>query len=391
MSENLTVCPRCKWAGNLCQCPPEEPAPNADQSALAAPGATSILPTIVGIAPARSWLPVDLTAVLDGTYQPPVPSVGRRDDGAGLFYSGRVHTIAAESEGGKTWLALHAAMAELAAGNGVLYVDFEDDEGGVVGRLLALGAKPLAVRERFAYLRPEDPIGAADNRGDLGQALGDLRPTLGILDGVTEAMSLHGLELKDNTDVARFGKLLPRWIADRGPAVAALDHVTKDREGRGRYALGGVHKLNGVNGAAYVLENRTPFGIGRTGRSTLFVAKDRPGQLRQHALPASEGMYWLADLVIESHDASFVEASLTVPNQDTGPFRPTVLMRRVSEALERATAPLSKQDIEARVKGRAADIRTAVAALIDDGYVRVTVGKYNAKLHELIKPYGSAE
>ncbi len=203
-------------------------------------------------------------------------------------------------------------------------------------------------------------------------------------------MALHGLELKDNTDVARFGKLLPRWIADRGPAVVALDHVTKDREGRGRYAIGGVHKLNGVNGAAYVLENRRPFGIGLTGRSTLLVAKDRPGQLRRHALPSGEGLAWLADLVIESHDVTFAEANLTVPARGDGPFRPTVLMGRVAAALAGATDPLSKQDIEARVQGRAADIRTAVAALIDDGFVTVTTGSHNSKLHRLVKPYGEA-
>lgn len=376
--EDLAVCPKCLYAGKLCTCAREK----RESAESGTPESAPVRHT---------WRPVDLAAVLDGTWQPPVPTVGRRDDGIGLFYPGRVHTIAAESEAGKTWLALHAVVAELAAGNAALYLDFEDDEGGVVGRLLSLGAKPDQIRDRFAYLRPEDPVTAPEARPDLGQALADLRPTLSILDGVTEAMSLHGLEMKDNTDVARFGKLLPRWIADWGPAVVALDHVTKDREGRGRYAIGGVHKLNGVNGAAFTLENRTPFGIGRTGRSTLFVAKDRPGQLRRHGLPASEGMYWLADLVIESHEAGFVEAALTVPAQDAGPFRPTVLMRRVSEALEGAPGPLSKQDIEARVKGRAADIRTAIAALVDDGYVRVTTGKYNAKLHELIKPYGGAE
>jgi hypothetical protein len=336
----------------------------------------------------RSWSPVDLSAVLDGTYEPPRATVGRRSDGGGVFYPGRVHTVAAESEAGKTWLALLSAVVELGRGNAVLYIDFEDDEGGVVGRLLALGAKPEDVRSRFAYMRPDDPVTALDNRADLAVALGDLRPTVAFLDGTTEAMSLHGLELKDNTDVARFGKLLPRWIADRGPAVVGMDHVTKSAEGRGRYAIGAAHKLNGVNGAAYVLENRRPFGVGLTGRSSMFVAKDRPGHVRGMALPSGEGLSWFADLVIESHDVSFVEATLDAPQRGDGPFRPTVLMQRVSDALAGAPEPLSKQDIEARVRGKAADIRTAVAALLDDGYITVTTGPYNAKLHTLVKPYG---
>ncbi len=196
----------------------------------------------------RTWAPVDLSDVLDARYEPPRPTVGARADGAGLFYPGRMHTISSESEGGKTWLALAAAQHELHNGNAVIYLDFEDDEGGVVGRLLALGTDKTDIRDRFAYLRPEDSLEALGNRDDLAQVVGDLRPTLAVLDGVTEAMSLHGLEMKDNTDVARFGQMLPRWLAERGPATVALNHVTKDRENRGRYAIGAVHKLNGLRG-----------------------------------------------------------------------------------------------------------------------------------------------
>jgi len=140
-----------------------------------------------------TWQPIDLEPVLDGTYRTPEPTVGSRDDDVGMFYPGRVHTIASESEGGKTWLALAQAVIELDRGNAATFIDLEDDEGGVVGRLLALGAKRDAIRDRFAYLRPEEPIGLLGNRGDLEQALGDLRPTLAVLDGVTEAMTMHGL------------------------------------------------------------------------------------------------------------------------------------------------------------------------------------------------------
>ena len=41
----------------------------------------------------RSWQPLDLATVLDGSWQPPRPTVGRRSDGGGLFYPGKVHTI----------------------------------------------------------------------------------------------------------------------------------------------------------------------------------------------------------------------------------------------------------------------------------------------------------
>lgn len=335
----------------------------------------------------HSWRPVDLTDVIEGRYEPPKPTVGRREDGVGLFYPGRGHTVASESEAGKSWFALVAVKQELDAGNAAIYLDFEDDEGGIGGRLLALGASPAAVRERFAYIRPDDSIEALANRTDLAQVLGDLRPTLTVLDGVTEAMTVHGLQMKDNTDIAAFGRLLPRWISDQGPAVVSLDHVTKDPETRGRYALGGVHKLNGLNGAAYVLDNRRAFGIGLTGVSGVYVAKDRPAQLRRHALPSKGGMHWFADLTIESLHETSVDAAIETPEPQTGTFRPTGLMRKVSDALAKAGKPLTGREITDRVQGRQADVRLAVACLIDEKYISVAAGRSNAQMHTLDKSF----
>ena len=57
--------------------------------------------------------------------------MGRRNDGVGLFYPGKVHTVSSESEAGKTWLLLSVVLDELGRSNAVVYVDFEDDEGGM--------------------------------------------------------------------------------------------------------------------------------------------------------------------------------------------------------------------------------------------------------------------
>jgi hypothetical protein len=46
-------------------------------------------------------------------------------------------------------LILAAAFEELRDGNHVLYIDFEDDEGGVVGRLLTLQTPAEWIRKRF--------------------------------------------------------------------------------------------------------------------------------------------------------------------------------------------------------------------------------------------------
>lgn len=317
----------------------------------------------------RSWCRVDLSAVLDGTWLRPVPAVGSRDDGAGLFYPGKVHTIASEAEGGKTWLALHAAAQEIRAGRGALFIDFEDDEAGAAGRLIMMGADAADVASRFGYLRPDEPVGAPGNRGRLDEAIGDLKPALVVLDGITEAMTLHGLELRDNADVARFGRALLRPIARTGAAVVALDHVAKDRDGRGSYAIGAVHKLNGAD-VAYLLDNRDPFGIGLTGRSQVMIRKDRPGQLRRRGKRSHSGLYHYADLVIVSHAEEFAEVSVSAPALGgAAPQRPTAIMSRVSAALADTPGELSQNAIEGMVPGKDRTVRLALELLVNDGYV----------------------
>ena len=347
------------------------------------PGYDDEPPPARQLAQPRTWQPVDLGPVLDGTYNPPQPTVGARSDGTGILYPGRQHTIASESEAGKSWFALNIAAAELDRGGAVVYIDFEDDEGGIAGRLLALQVNKTAIRERFSYHRPEAPIFDIVNRSDLAQAVGDLRPTLAVIDGVTEGMVLHGLDPLSNKDAATFGRTLLGWIAQAGPAVASLDHVTKSADGRGRYALGAVHKLNGLNGAAYILEQRVAFGIGIKGKSTVRLAKDRPGQLRRHGLPHTSGMHWFGDLVLDSHDETFAELELVAPTIRSDDWRPTELMRRICEALTKH-GDLSQRRIMAAVPGGSEMKRSALDFLILDGYVTEKTP------HKLVKPYDGA-
>lgn len=319
----------------------------------------------------RPWQAVNLEAVLDGSWQPPMPTVGHRTDGVGLLYPGKCHTASGESEGGKSWLALTACLDEMDRGNRAVYIDFEDDEGSTVGRLLMMGAGRDQIRNLFTYLKPWAAVGGNGiNRADLTEVLGDTTPTIAILDGVTEALALHGYDANKNNEVAAFGQTLPTWIANRGPAVLSLDHVTKNGEGRGRYAIGAVHKLNGLNGAAYVVENRHPFSIGKRGVSYVKIAKDRPGQLRRHAPESSGGLHWFADLVLDATGDAGAEASVEIvpPQIVEGTFRPTVIMTEIM-ALITARGPLSKRMIRIGVKGKNETIDAALDQLILDGYL----------------------
>ena len=223
-----------------------------------------------------SWAPVDVAAVLRGGNEDPPPCILARADGHALLYRGRVHGIHGEPEACKGWATLAAVAETLEAGGRVVYADFEDTAGNVLQRLLALGADPGAVVDRFRYVQPLEP--AED--GDLDLLLA-WQPTLVILDGATEAFANEGLSIADNDDVAKWLKRYPRRFARAGAATVVIDHVTKDRESRGRYAIGGQHKLAGVD-VAYSLHVIHPFGRGREGLVRVKVEKDRPGHVRAH-------------------------------------------------------------------------------------------------------------
>jgi len=317
--------------------------------------------------PGTTWKPVDLSVVLAGAYEAPRPSIGCRDDGKGLFYPGRMHSVAAETESGKTWFALLASMSEIAKGSNVLYLDFEDDEGGIVTRLMSMGAEVAAIRDHFVYVKPEEPVTSEA----LSALLEDFKPSLVIIDGMTEAMSLHGFDPLVNKDTADFGRLIPKRCAKSGAAVVIMDHVVKDKEQRNGNAIGAVHKVNGLNGAMYILENAEPFGIGIEGRSQVLIRKDRPGQLRRHAVPGKGKFFHYCDLVVKSHDESFAECSLAVPLKPEGTVstKPVALMRKISRALEESPEGKTGRGIRGAVGGRTENVIDALETLVSTGFV----------------------
>jgi 5S rRNA maturation endonuclease (ribonuclease M5) len=206
------------------------------------------------------------------------PEVMARSDGARLFYLGKLHWLAGEPESGKTFLAL-AAVAEVLRGGAVaLFLDFEDSRTSVVGRLEAMGVHT----SKLLYVRPSEPLEE--------QAVADVErlmamgPSLVVLDGIAEAMALHGLDPVRSPDVATFvHEVLDKF---RSPTVTTvvIDHVARGEAGKGRYAYGSQHKLAAVDGASYRFETIQMFSRERGGAARIDVAKDRPGYVRSFAL-----------------------------------------------------------------------------------------------------------
>lgn len=343
----------------------------------------------------RSWAPVDLSGVLSGSRPAPSPTILTRTDGIALCYARKTHAIIAESEGGKTWFALLGCAQQIGQGRAAVLLDFEDNPDLAVERLRALRVPDDRIRDRFAYIAPDEPL---DPHGwtQLTQALGDLHPALVVLDGITEALALHGLKSVDNDDQASFGRTLTRPLAATGAAVISLDHPPKDTANRGRYALGAVHKLNGLTGVSLIAENVRPLGVGLRGITRLRIAKDRPGRLRAHGLPAADGMTWIGDFILDtSATGDPAEPAYVSPPADAqraaAAARPTTVMHAVLDAITRAGTPLTQRGILDRVTGRDDTVRTAIAALLDDGHLTTSPGPRGATLHNIARPLDDRE
>jgi hypothetical protein len=284
------------------------------------------------------WQQVELGPVLNGEQVEQAPSVLLRTGGLGLLYRGKVHIVAGEPEAAKGWLALCCCAERMALGEHVVYLDFEDVASTAVARLRLLGLSDEVIFGLFHYFSPEDPL------------VGDIREvvpsgvTLAVFDGVTEALTLHGLALVDNTDVAKFLTTMARPLARDGTAVLLLDHVGRDRETRGRGAIGAQHKLAGVD-VAYSMDIVTPFGRGLEGLSRLTVTKDRPGFIRA----ASTHRKVAAEVeLLSGQDEVEVVVRPMVPTE-ADPLSLTRAGRRVLEALPFAPPGSSPQEIGDRV------------------------------------------
>lgn len=333
-----------------------------------------------------TWRAVDLTDALSGIDIEP-PTFLARTDNVRLLYSGRVHWFQGESESLKSWAAQVAVADVLAEGGCCLYFDFEDDDRGVVARLRSLGVKPelLADQSRFRYVRPDEALYGRDHRALRGVV--DLAAhlehpwTIAVIDGVTEAMTTEGLELKDNTDVARWIRLLPRRIAATGAAVACIDHLAKAKESQGRYAVGGQHKLAGVTGATYkfVATKRLARAIGvdpRTGKSSVTVEKDRPGWVRAR----TEADSTIAVFEVTAWPDGGVTTRL-LPPADAKGVPEWLHVAGILEYLTNYDGAATRRITE-EVKGGTELIRDALVWLVSNGWVTVThVG--NAHRHSI--------
>lgn len=231
--------------------------------------------------PPDPWAPIDLKqSVKDwhtGKSSTPRPSQLTTAMGdLSLIYPGKGHVFAGEPESCKGWLLILACIQRLNCGGRILYLDFEDNADTFTQRMLCAGASPTDMLTRVIYMRPE---GAPGDMPAIVAEFGAPEPgDIGVIDGVSEAFAALGMD--DYREAALFLNTFVRPIMDAGWAVCQIDHVTKDRETRGRYPIGGQGKLSGADVVYSVEAIEIPCvapGRERDGWAVVRKQKDRPG------------------------------------------------------------------------------------------------------------------
>jgi hypothetical protein len=179
-------------------------------------------------------------------------------------------------------------------------------------------------------------------------------------------MDLEGLDPERNREVATWLAAVARPLARAGAAVPCLDHVTKSREGRGRWAIGAQHKLAAIDGAAYLIETVRPVAraVGTDpieGLYRLTLTKDRRGYIRGHT---AAGTAAIADISV----TAWPDGGLTVRVEVPGRGAIDEHQRRIVEHL--AIYPgTAKSGL--RVLGNSDSMDAAVLELVRAGDVRV--------------------
>lgn len=330
------------------------------------------------------WAPIDLIGIarqiIDGTYQPTVPTILHVDGALPLFYRERINLLFGESGGGKTWLAL-AAVAEVAAsGQRVLFVDYEDNPNGIAERLVILGM-PI---EHMRYVDYRNPSSSILVGADTLEALSDVY-ALVVLDSTGEAMAAGGINSNDDGEVAQWFALVKRLLKLPGkPAIITLDHVPKNQDGQLLFSIGSQRKRAAITGASYRVDTLKEPAKGKDGKLKLTVAKDRPGNRPKGSVACH--------IDLKSIDGRLeIEAALEGPSVSAdGTFRPTVYMERVSRWLEDHPGA-TVREIREGVTGKTAVVSEALAVLIHEKRVSTTPGTRGTVLHRVETPFREAD
>lgn len=309
-----------------------------------------------------SWTPKDLTQLPD---KPPVqPNLGQ----SGIVYPGKRHVFSGPPESAKTLCAYAIGIATIRHGGIVILIDFEMGEYDCRDRLRELGATTQEISQGIRYLEPDQP--ATPERV---KALVTLKPQLVIIDAGAGVYDLEDLDDNKRKDVGKIARLYVHPFWRNGIASILIDHVVKNTETRGKFAIGSERKLGGAD-VHLGFETVRAISRGTTGLYKILTHKDRGGYLKRGRL---------ADLELESDPDTYrISWTLKTPDtasDDEGHFRPTHLMEKVSRHLELQHEPVTRTSIFDALGGTKDYVFKAITALVAEGFAAEADGDGRSK------------
>jgi hypothetical protein len=313
---------------------------------------------------ASRWVPIDLSAPeYDQPTEPP--------DLCGLIYMGKRHALSGPPEATKTLTALILGLEHVRAREDRRFalIDFEMGEHATRLLLNDLGAT-LQEIARVYYVAPDGPPTTADL-----VALSEADVTLAVIDSAAGAYTLSGLDDNKRGDAETFSRAWIRPMWQFGITTIVLDHVVKNSEARGRYAIGSERKLGTVD-VHLGFEPVKPLSRGGRGLIRVVTHKDRPGHLGR---PVAAELVVHSDPVTHQVTWEFKQPTEAASDNADG-WRPTVLMDRVLDHFSRDPAPIAKTTLAKAVRGNYQYLLVAIDLLISEGRLafdgkRVTVPK----------------
>jgi hypothetical protein len=317
-----------------------------------------------------SWEPLNLAKLAE---RPPIkPTLGDM----GLLYPGKRHVFSGPQESAKTLAAYAIALEVVRRDGAVLLIDFEMGHWDARDRFRELGATDEDF-QRIDYVEPEIPATEATIL-----ELVDADPTLVIIDAAAGAYDLQGLDDNKRAEVERFAGLYTRRFFLNDIATLLIDHVVKDAKARGRYAIGSERKVGGVD-VHLGFEAVKALTRGGSGLVKINTHKDRFGHL-----PRPKA----AELALASDpETGHITWQLRAADPEQ-PWRPTVLMEKVSRYAEERNGDLpSRNQVEAGIGGNRDYVRQAIDQLLAEDYLAEQEGPRNARLIVSVKPFRKPE